>query len=128
MIGLVHLQHWNRWFVSMSMFIERQNMCSFIFMLFSIVLWISNTFVSQKSFWPRGRVVGGTSILNYLVYNRGSRHDFDGWAHNGCEGWSYQEVLPYFLKSEDNIIPEVMDSSNIHYAILIFWIMEYLLW
>ena len=52
-----------------------------------------------------GRVLGGGSSINYLQYTRGSRHDFDGWAEMGCTGWSYKDVLPYFLKSEDAQFP-----------------------
>jgi choline dehydrogenase len=52
-------------------------------------------------FWPRGKVVGGSSALNGMIYVRGARADFDNWAYNGAFGWSYREVLPYFLKSED---------------------------
>ncbi|XP_033740721.1 glucose dehydrogenase [FAD, quinone]-like isoform X2 [Pecten maximus] len=51
--------------------------------------------------WPQGKGLGGSTLLNGLVYIRGSRHDYDTWAANGCEGWSYDEVLPYFLKTED---------------------------
>ncbi|KAK3098155.1 hypothetical protein FSP39_016702 [Pinctada imbricata] len=65
----------------------------------------------NKSFWPRGRVLGGSSCLNYMVYVRGSRHDFDDWAANGCEGWSYKDVLPYFIKSENIQIPELRNSD-----------------
>jgi choline dehydrogenase len=50
---------------------------------------------------PRGRVLGGTSAINGMVYIRGNRHDFDGWAANGAEGWNYDAVLPYFKKSEN---------------------------
>ena len=49
---------------------------------------------------PAGRVLGGSSSTNYMLYVRGHRHDYDKWALQGCEGWSYKEVLPYFLKSE----------------------------
>jgi len=50
---------------------------------------------------PRGRVLGGTSAINGMVYIRGHRLDFDRWARDGAEGWSYEEVLPYFKKSEN---------------------------
>jgi len=50
--------------------------------------------------WPRGRVLGGTSSINGMLYVRGNPADFDGWAQMGCRGWSYADVLPYFKKSE----------------------------
>ena len=50
--------------------------------------------------WPRGKVLGGTSSINGMVYIRGQREDYDGWAALGNKGWSYEEVLPYFLRSE----------------------------
>jgi choline dehydrogenase len=51
---------------------------------------------------PRGRVLGGSSSINGMVYFRGHPGDFDDWAAAGAPGWSYAEVLPYFIKSENN--------------------------
>lgn len=55
----------------------------------------------------RGKVMGGSSSLNGMAYVRGNQLDYDAWAKMGNEGWSYDEVLPYFLKSEDNRNKEV---------------------
>src|SRR5438309_4005852 len=49
---------------------------------------------------PRGKMLGGSSGLNYMMYVRGHPGDFDSWAAGGATGWSYAEVLPYFRKSE----------------------------
>jgi choline dehydrogenase len=51
--------------------------------------------------WPRGKVLGGSSSLNGLLYVRGQPQDYDHWAELGNRGWSFEEVLPYFKKSED---------------------------
>src|SRR5216684_4104608 len=50
--------------------------------------------------WPRGRVLGGTSSINGMFYVRGNPADYDGWAQMGCRGWTYDEVLPMFRRSE----------------------------
>ena len=49
---------------------------------------------------PRGKMLGGSSGLNYMAYVRGHPGDFDAWAEQGASGWSYEDVLPYFIKSE----------------------------
>jgi choline dehydrogenase-like flavoprotein len=58
--------------------------------------------------WPRGRVLGGSSSINGMVYIRGNRYDYDGWAQMGLRAWSYDRVLPYFKRSERN---EAGDSA-----------------
>jgi choline dehydrogenase len=56
----------------------------------------------RRIYLPRGKVLGGSSSTNAMIYVRGHRSDFDGWAAGGATGWSYDEVLPYFRRSEDN--------------------------
>lgn len=51
---------------------------------------------------PRGRGVGGSSLINAMVYIRGQKEDYDGWAAAGCPGWSWDDLLPYFKRSENN--------------------------
>jgi choline dehydrogenase-like flavoprotein len=56
----------------------------------------------RRLFLPRGRMIGGCSSINAMIYLRGNRLDYDEWAAGGCDGWSYDEVLPYFKRGEDN--------------------------
>ncbi len=57
---------------------------------------------NRTQFFPRGKVLGGSSSINAMVYVRGQPGDFDDWAAAGATGWSYHEVMPYFLKFEDH--------------------------
>jgi choline dehydrogenase len=50
---------------------------------------------------PRGRGLGGSTLINGMIYVRGQPQDYDGWAQSGCRGWSFDEVLPFFRKVED---------------------------
>jgi choline dehydrogenase-like flavoprotein len=54
----------------------------------------------RRGYQPRGRALGGSSAINAMLYVRGQREDYDGWAALGCEGWDWDSVLPYFRKSE----------------------------
>jgi choline dehydrogenase len=55
----------------------------------------------RRIHWPRGKTLGGSSSINGMLYVRGNPADFDGWAQMGCRGWSFDDVLPFFRKSED---------------------------
>jgi choline dehydrogenase len=56
----------------------------------------------RRSYWPRGRVLGGSGSINAMVYIRGHPGDYDEWAALGNPGWAWEDVLPYFRRSEDN--------------------------
>jgi choline dehydrogenase len=56
----------------------------------------------RRLYLPRGRMLGGCSSINAMIYIRGNRVDYDDWAQRGAEGWGYEEALPYFKRAEDN--------------------------
>ncbi|KAF8822604.1 GMC oxidoreductase [Cardiosporidium cionae] len=69
--------------------------------------------LEKRSRWPSGKVLGGSSAINFMLYVRGQREDYDSWAECGATGWSFQDVLPYFKKIEtvfDKSLP--LDTSN----------------
>ncbi len=55
---------------------------------------------NRRLYWPRGKVLGGSSSINAMCYCRGHRKDYDDWAADGCAGWSFDDVLPWFMHSE----------------------------
>jgi choline dehydrogenase len=57
----------------------------------------------RRIFWPRGKMIGGSGSLNAMIYIRGLPSDYDGWEASGCTGWAWRDVLPVFLKSENNL-------------------------
>ena len=62
----------------------------------------AESFEHRKGFQPRGKTLGGSSSINAMLYVRGHKWDYDHWANLGNDGWSYDEILPYFKKAEHN--------------------------
>ena len=58
---------------------------------------------NRRGFQPRGQCLGGSSAINAMIYTRGSALDYQRWVEQGCEGWGFDDVLPYFIKAENNV-------------------------
>ena len=56
----------------------------------------------RRGYQPRGKALGGSSAINAMLYVRGHKSDYDGWANLGCEGWDWNNCLPYFKRAENN--------------------------
>ena len=70
--------------------------------------------VNKSCVWPRGRMLGGTSGINAMLYVRANKRDYDNWAAAGNTGWSYEDVLPFFKKSEDMTDTSIPENSPYH--------------
>jgi choline dehydrogenase-like flavoprotein len=68
-------------------------------------------YANNRCPWPKGKGMGGSSILNGMFYTRGKKEDYDTISEMGNFGWAYKDVLPYFLKAENNSIQEYQNSS-----------------
>ena len=64
----------------------------------------------RRGFQPRGQCLGGSSAINAMVYTRGSALDYERWVEQGCVGWGFDDILPYFIKAENN----VRGGDNLH--------------
>lgn len=73
-------------------------------------LYACKGLINQECPWPAGKGLGGSTIINNNMYARGNIRDFDRWAQAGNQGWSFEDVLPYFLKNEDINVPELKRS------------------
>ena len=94
-------------------FIKKRNVCYFE---------ASNQLFSRCIYQPRGRMWGGTSSLNAMVYMRGHAYDYDNWEKQGAQGWSYADCLPYFKKSQTHelgmkfgFLPRFKNCPTIHF-------------
>ncbi|XP_058821952.1 glucose dehydrogenase [FAD, quinone]-like [Topomyia yanbarensis] len=72
----------------------------------------SSLSIVNGTYWPRGKLLGGSGAINGMQYIRGNRKNYDDWAKLGNHGWSWREVLKYFKKSENNKVPEIVNGNG----------------
>ena len=65
----------------------------------------------QTVAWPSGKALGGSSVLHAMLNVRGNKKNYNDWAKMGATGWSYNEILPYLKKMEDNVNPEYVANG-----------------
>ncbi|PRD25199.1 UNVERIFIED_CONTAM: Gld [Trichonephila clavipes] len=68
--------------------------------------------VNRSVAWPSGKTIGGGSVISGMLNFRGNKKNYDDWAAEGASGWSYEEVLPYFMKLEDNTDEEYFENGT----------------
>jgi choline dehydrogenase-like flavoprotein len=66
---------------------------------------------NRRGFQPRGRGVGGSSLINGMVYIRGQHEDYDSWADAGCVGWAWEDVLPLFSDSKTTVVAQTHGAA-----------------
>ena len=79
----------------------------------------------REIIWPRGKVLGGSGAINGMVYIRGQKEDFDHWKDLGNYEWSYEKILPFFIKSEKQVSKNFPLDKKYHNKNGIFYISDY---
>lgn len=70
--------------------------------------------IKMGNYWPHGKVLGGSSAVNYMIYARGNKRDYDMWSHLGNPTWNWNNAIKYFKKSENNHSPTIATNTKYH--------------
>lgn len=73
--------------------------------------------IPQACHFPAGHVLGGSSVINWMMYVRGNRRDYDNWAALGNPGWAYKDVLPFFKKAESYHGPNISGTGELYLSL-----------